>query len=395
MYGKIKGISLESKSGGNAVVYFGNLNNSDVAIKFLLNIDESKRKRFLYEFINVIMKIDNYDGIVKQFFYDEIIIKNKKVPIIVMKKYVDCLKFIVDIEQDELISKFTQILDSIKKLHSNGIIHRDLKPNNILLDEDGKLNIADFGIAYYNPEFFEFTGNTETNERLANFDFSAPEQRNSKNDPTKATDIYAIGQIINWLVYGETHKGTHRRKITEKLKGKRMELLDTIIDKCICNNPLDRYQDIDEILLEIKKYNSNINYKKVNEDNSTRNIGLDETKVKINDIMLNICSYTYEGRFGEEISSTFKIYNKIDKNIAIDFLEGLSNKLNGLEFFDEVTFSDFYDQFCDNEVKIDKKYYEELNKLYIKLKLENQKYLDAFIIFVMKNLNANYAELPF
>lgn len=67
-YGDLKNISLNSKCGGSGIVYFGTLNKTDVAIKFMLNTDSKKKKRFLCEFINVIMGIDNYENIVKQFF---------------------------------------------------------------------------------------------------------------------------------------------------------------------------------------------------------------------------------------------------------------------------------------------------------------------------------------
>lgn len=87
----MKNISLNSKSGGSGIVYFGTLNKNDVAIKFILNTNSKKKKRFLCEFINIIMGIDNYKNIVKQFFYEEIKINNQKVPIIVIKKYVNHL----------------------------------------------------------------------------------------------------------------------------------------------------------------------------------------------------------------------------------------------------------------------------------------------------------------
>lgn len=96
---------------------------------------------------------------------------------------------------------------------------------------------------------------TVSSERLANFDFSVPEQRNSKIQPKPAMDICAIGQIVQWLVFGETHKGTHRRKITEKFNSKKRILLDSIVENCLDNNPVNRYQSIAEIKNEISKYN--------------------------------------------------------------------------------------------------------------------------------------------
>ena len=115
---------------------------------------------------------------------------------------------------------------ALKKIHNSGIIHRDLKPKNILIDENGRLNIADFGISWYNPDIYDATGHTREGERLANYEFSAPEQSNDKKELTKAADIYSLGQIMYWLVHGEVCKGTRRAKITDKYAGPRMELLD-------------------------------------------------------------------------------------------------------------------------------------------------------------------------
>ena len=213
----------------------------------MLKNDKNKKNRFLCEFFNVLIGFDDNEGIVKQYFYEEIVIDDCSVPIIVMKKYSNHLEYVDNIEQEDLISIFHQLAQALKKIHNNGIIHRDLKPKNILIDEKNRLNFADFGISYFNSNIYDMTGHTQKSERLANYEFSAPEQKNSEKELTKAADIYSFGQILYWLGLNETCKGTRRRKITEKYKGEKMELLDDIIDKCIANDPGDRYQSIDVI----------------------------------------------------------------------------------------------------------------------------------------------------
>ena len=75
-YGKILISNLESKSGGNGTVYFGKMADVDVAIKFLINNSKEKLNRFLCEYGNVILKLSEKDGIVKMYFYDEMVINN-------------------------------------------------------------------------------------------------------------------------------------------------------------------------------------------------------------------------------------------------------------------------------------------------------------------------------
>lgn len=394
-YGDLKNISLNSKSGGSGIVYFGTLNKTDVAIKFMLNTDSKKKKRFLCEFINVIMGIDNYKNIVKQFFYEEIKINNQKVPIIVMKKYVNHLEYKEKISQNELISCFAQITRAVQKLHNNGIIHRDLKPQNILIDEENKLSISDFGIAYYNNELYELTGNTEKNERLANFDFSAPEQRNSNSEPTKATDIYAIGQIIYWLVYNYTHKGTHRKPITEKYSGPRMNILDNIIDKCICNDPRDRYQSIEEIYKDIKNITNNSKHSLQANTIKKQKLDTVEVKERLTDIINNIVFTINYDEFGNEyLHRSFKTHNKFNKETILEFIKNIPEKAKSLLFYDEVYFSGFFDGTFADQRKLKKEYFINLYELYIQIKDDNEM-LSPFLTYIIKTLNDICFELPF
>ncbi len=395
VYGDLKNISLNAKSGGNGIVYFGTLNKTDVAIKFMLNTDSKKKKRFLCEFINVIMGIDNYENIVKQYFYEEIKISGQKIPIIVMKKYINHLEYKDNISQNELVSSFSQITLAVQKLHNKGIIHRDLKPQNILINEENKLNISDFGIAYYNNEVYEMTGDTERNERLANFDFSAPEQRNSHSIPTKATDIYAIGQIIYWMVYGYTHKGTHRKPITEKYSGPRMEILDNIIDKCICNDPKDRYQSIEEIYADIEIVTNNSSYALEASNNKKQKLDVTEVKERLTDIINNIAFVISYDEFGQEyLYRSFKTYNEFNKGTTLEFIKNIPEKAKNLLFYDEVYFSDFCDGIFDEQQRLKKEHFINLYDLYIQIK-DDDEMLSPFLTYIIKTLNDNCYELPF
>lgn len=312
-----------------------------------------------------------------------------------MKKYSNHLEYVDKISQDELISNFNQLAQALKKIHDNGIIHRDLKPKNILIDENGRLNIADFGISYYNSDIYDMTGHTQKSERLANYEFSAPEQNDSKKELTKAADIYSLGQIIYWLVFNETCKGTRRKKITDKYSGPRMELLDNIIDKCIANEPSDRYQTIDEIYKDINTKllpSGDIDTKKVIKKDKK------EIKEQLEDIMQHIAFTIDNDRYGNEYKiPTFKTPERFTNEKVIMFLERIQMKQQELLFYDKVKFSDFYGDYEGmffEESYIDKKHFSDLYNLYLEIKDDDELFL-PFIKYIVKTFNDNCIDLPF
>lgn len=399
-YGKILISNLESKSGGNGTVYFGKMADVDVAIKFLINNSKEKLNRFLCEYGNVILKLSEKDGIVKMYFYDEMVINNNIYPLICMKRYISKLVYDGNYSEDEIIDFVKQILYATSNIHKQGIVHRDLKPDNILIDEEGRLFIADFGIAYYNPEIFEKTGHTTEGERLANFDFSAPEQRNSEMTPNATMDIYAIGQITQWLVFGKTTKGTHRKKIYEKYDTPRMHFLDNIVDKCLNDEPQKRFQNIGEIFNEIEKYNAD--KKQIQEKNTQikvekheKNIDINELKDALQDIMDKICLWKY-GEYNEIVEPTFTLPNAMSDKDVRNFLENISQNLKKLEFFDKVTASKFIENFqVYDKYEIDKKYYELLSEKFKIIQKNFPELESSCVEYVKTKMNFNVEELPF
>lgn len=94
---------------------------------------------------------------------------------------------------------FMQILDAVEYAHSQGIIHRDLKPSNILLDENDKVFITDFGIAKALNE-----GNSHistTGEVLGTPMYMSPEQALGQTVDQR-TDIYSLGVILYEMLAG-------------------------------------------------------------------------------------------------------------------------------------------------------------------------------------------------
>ncbi|MCJ0941327.1 protein kinase domain-containing protein [Mammaliicoccus sciuri] len=243
--------------GGNGIVYEVEVQNLILAVKILTNTSNGKLNRFKAEYFNKMLLPPN-SYLVDFINYDEICVKDKSYPLIIMRKYERSLKKHVFNDIREIKGFFKYLLDSVQFLHDNGVIHRDLKPENILIN-NGQFFLADFGIAKFDSKDSLEFHKTNKKERLANFDFSAPECFNTTIDitPDKRMDIYSIGQLIQWAVTGRVHKGTGRKRFIDNdiLQGDRdfAILLDKVVNKCIQQDVNERFSSIKEIKEFIKR----------------------------------------------------------------------------------------------------------------------------------------------
>ncbi|HEY1237306.1 MAG TPA: protein kinase, partial [Solirubrobacterales bacterium] len=84
-----------------------------------------------------------------------------------------------------------QILNAARFAHRKGIVHRDLKPQNVLIDDEGRARVADFGIARAG----ENSDITATGSVMGTAQYISPEQAQGK-PTTPRSDIYSIGVIL-------------------------------------------------------------------------------------------------------------------------------------------------------------------------------------------------------
>lgn len=290
-YGLVKDIKSTSNQGGNGRILFGILNNKEVAIKVLYNSSKDKDNRFRNEFVNVFMALQKEPNVVEMYLYDTYYIHDQEVNYIIMKKYQSNLEKIEkNIDFNNLVKLIYELLDIMNVIHYKGIIHRDIKPANILIDENDKLILTDFGIANFDPDIYENTGHTVAQQYLGNRKFSAPEQSEPDAVPSPTMDIYAFGQIIQWYVTGKTHTGNGRIKLNTKIDDNRINVIDEIVDKCIQFEPKKRYQSVKEIYDFLET--NGLNREKVEDKNNSKDFPIIESNDEL-----------YEGLdYGEEIT---------------------------------------------------------------------------------------------
>ncbi len=143
------------------------------------------------------------------------------------------------LETAEILPVFAEILNGVEAAHLQHVTHRDLKPQNILCSPQSNLYVvADFGIASFEEEELYTAVETQRNERMANFQYSAPEQRTRGREITNKADVYALGLVLNQMFTGEIPLGTQFKKV--QAVAPMFSYLDEVVDEMLRQDPAQR-----------------------------------------------------------------------------------------------------------------------------------------------------------
>lgn len=230
--------------GGAGIVYESRTEDDEMcAVKILQTNQTSKEKRFKNEIFfgvrnrhpNIISVWDfgrTADG--KTFY--------------VMPFYSSNLRKQISegINKEKVLDFFEQILEGVDAAHQNGVCHRDLKPENILFDVTTEtLVIADFGIARFKEQDLQTAIETRDHEKLANFQYAAPEQRVKGRVVDQRADIYALGLILNEMFTCDVPQGTGFKRIGTVAS--KYSYLDPVINSMVQQAPENRPESINEL----------------------------------------------------------------------------------------------------------------------------------------------------
>ena len=152
----------------------------------------------------------------------------------------------------------TQILQAARFAHARGVIHRDLKPHNVILDEEGRARVTDFGIAQAGASDMTLTGSI-----MGTAQYLSPEQ--AQGHPVSvASDLYSVGVILYELLTGvvpfdgDTAVAIAFKQVSAQphppsaVNPAVPAALDQIVLRALAKDPSARYADAEEFIAALR-----------------------------------------------------------------------------------------------------------------------------------------------
>jgi Serine/threonine protein kinase len=271
----------EVGNGGMAVVYKAKDFDTGaiVAVK-ILREEYLDNEEFCRRFRNESRAIAllNHPNIVKIFD----VCNSPSLQYIVME-YIDGISLKDYIEQQrvvrvkEAVHFTTQILRALMHAHSKGIVHRDIKPQNIMLLQNGRIKVTDFGIA----RLLTSQTSTITDKAIGSVHYIAPEQARGAATDARA-DLYSVGVMLYEMLTGKLPFDANSAvsvavmqlqadpKMPRQINPNIPVGLEEITIQAMQKDPNARYQSAAEMLQDIENFKMNpgikFNYKYIVED---------------------------------------------------------------------------------------------------------------------------------
>lgn len=164
----------------------------------------------------------------------------------------------------EAVDILEQLCNAVSNAHKHGVIHRDIKPSNVYITRDGLVKLGDFGIARY-ADSKRVTSNTNI---VGSAHYLAPEVCKG-DEATVRSDIYALGINLFQLVTGhvpfdgDSNVAIAVKQIKEKFPSPRRYIktvpkaIEQIINKCVKKRPRERYENVEQLRVELLKMKDN------------------------------------------------------------------------------------------------------------------------------------------
>gem|GEM_PF-4429524 len=260
--------------GGMGEVYLAQQSKPrrDVAVKLLSipHLSERRLKRFELEH-DIVAGLD-HPGVVTVHAVGVLRETKPPRPYIVMEYVRGALPIVAYAQLRRLtlesrLRLFALVCDAVAHAHRHGVLHRDLKPANILVDENARPRIIDFGVARLEEHAANAPAMTMTGELVGTAAYMAPEQLRGDDVDTRA-DVYALGIVLFELVtdalpYEQGRPSfydvvrvveSQALKRPREIDPKTPRALEAVVLRATAPEPEKRYQSASELERDVRAF---------------------------------------------------------------------------------------------------------------------------------------------
>jgi len=195
-----------------------------------------------------------------------------------------------------------QMASALEKAHSVGIVHRDIKPDNIMVRPDGLVKVLDFGVAKlmelsgrkdpdgrFNPSQPPTIGGTIAGSIVGTPNYMSTEQ--ASGDPVDPrSDIFSFGAVVYEMLSGRrAFSGDDAAEAIEAILHHHPvplsaaapgipAAIESIVSKCLEKRPVDRYQQIGDVLSDLRSAKRRLEYNEIEANHSTGDLAAGTTR---------------------------------------------------------------------------------------------------------------------
>jgi predicted Ser/Thr protein kinase len=149
----------------------------------------------------------------------------------------------------EALAIVPQICEALEFAHGEGVVHRDIKPENILVDQKGRVKIADFGLAKLLQAEPVGVTLTQAGQVMGTWYYMAPEQIERPLEVDHRADIYSLGVVFYEMLTGHVPSG----RFDPPSKTAQIDVrLDEVVLRALEREPSRRYQHASDVKTQVE-----------------------------------------------------------------------------------------------------------------------------------------------